>query len=46
MKIMVARQANTMTEEFMTKEEKSKSKRGVPLIFGKNLVRLVVYFWE
>ena len=45
MNIPVARQAKSATKEATTKEKKNKSKRGVRLIFGKELVRLIVYFW-
>ena len=44
MKIPVARQAKTTTEEAKMKEDKSKSKIIVQLILGKELVRLKYFF--
>ena len=46
MMISIAIRVQTTTEEAVTKEEKRKLKRGFRPSFGKNLVRLIVYFWE
>ena len=44
--ISIAIRVQTAIEEAVTKEEKRKLKRGFQPSFGKNLVRLIVYFWE
>ena len=44
MKILVARQAEIEMNGATTKEEESKSERGVRIIFGKELVRLKACF--